>query len=185
MALSPHMGNPVIACVIPARGGSKRTPRKNVKDFFGLPVIVYSINTALQSGLFDITVVSTDDDEISEVATKWGAEVLRRSAENSDDHATDFDVISETLRCMNPDYLCYYYPVAPMVRIADLREAKALCVSGVSPVVAAKGEYYFIDVKAFTLDDYYSPFMLRECWDVDTLEDWDRLRAAYMAREAV
>ena len=175
------------ACVIPARGGSKRIPGKNIKDFFGLPVIVYSINTALQSGLFDIVAVSTDDDEIAGIAEKWGAEVLRRSPENSTDDATDGDVILETLRCMNPDYLCYLYPVAPMVRISDLREARMLCMSGwfMNPVVAAKGEYYWIDVPVFTLDDYYHPFMLRECWDVDTLDDWERLRAAYMARKAL
>ena len=173
------------ACVIPARGGSKRIPRKNVKDFFGLPVIVYSISTAIKSGLFDIIAVSTDDDEIAGIAEKWGAEVLRRDPENSSDDATDGDVILETLRCMNPDYLCYLYAVAPMVRLSDLREARALCMAHMAPVVAAKGEYYWIDVPRFTLDDYYHPWMLRDCWDVDTVEDWEMVRAAYMAREAL
>ena len=61
--------------IIPARGGSKRIPRKNIKDFCGKPIIAYSIETAIKSGLFDKVIVSTDDEEIAEVARRYGAEV--------------------------------------------------------------------------------------------------------------
>lgn len=85
-------------CIIPARGGSKRIPRKNIKDFLGKPIIAYSIETALKSGLFDEVMVSTDDEEIAQVAKKYGANVpFMRTMENSDDFATLADVVDEVL----------------------------------------------------------------------------------------
>jgi len=113
--------------LIPARGGSKRIPRKNIKDFLGKPIIAYSIETALHSGLFDEVMVSTDDNEIAEVAKKFGAQVpFIRSAENSTDLATTTDVIIEVLG--NYKYIlkkefkfvCCIYPAAPLIEPQDL-----------------------------------------------------------------
>ena len=79
-------------CIIPARGGSKRIPRKNIKSFLGKPIIGYSIEAALSSGLFDEVMVSTDDLEIAEIGKKYGAKVpFLRSENNSNDYATTFD----------------------------------------------------------------------------------------------
>ena len=84
--------------IITARGGSKRIPRKNIRDFLGKPIIAYSIKTALKSDVFDEVMVSTDDDEIAEIAEKFGAKVpFKRSAETSNDTATTTDVILEVL----------------------------------------------------------------------------------------
>ena len=84
--------------IIPARGGSKRIPRKNIKDFFGKPIIAYSIESAIKSELFSEIMVSTDDEEIAEVAIKYGAKVpFFRSKKNSDDYSTTLDVIKEVL----------------------------------------------------------------------------------------
>ena len=84
--------------IIPARGGSKRIPRKNIRPFLGKPVIAYSIAAALQSGLFDEVMVSTDDEEIAEVARQYGAKVpFMRSATTADDYATTADVMLEVL----------------------------------------------------------------------------------------
>ena len=89
------MGN---LCIIPARGGSKRIPRKNIKVFLGKPIISYSIQLALGSELFDEVMVSTDDEEIAKIAKKFGAKVpFMRSTENSNDFATTFDVIEEVI----------------------------------------------------------------------------------------
>lgn len=80
-------------CVIPARGGSKRIPRKNIKNFFGKPIIAYAIQTALDSGLFKEVMVSTDDAEIKEIALESGATVpFLRSRENAADFSTTYDV---------------------------------------------------------------------------------------------
>ena len=85
-------------CIIPARGGSKRIERKNIKEFFGQPIISYSISAAIRSGLFDEVMVSTDDAEIASVAISCGASVpFLRSAKNSDDFATTANVIEEVL----------------------------------------------------------------------------------------
>ena len=85
-------------CIIPARGGSKRIPRKNVKPFMGKPIIAYSIEAALQSGLFEEVMVSTDDEEIAETARKYGAKVpFMRSEETSNDFAGTDDVLLEVL----------------------------------------------------------------------------------------
>lgn len=84
--------------IIPARGGSKRIPRKNTKLFFGKPILAYSIEAALHSGLYDEVMVSTDDDEIAEIARQYGAKVpFMRSEKNSNDFATTVDVIMEVL----------------------------------------------------------------------------------------
>ena len=84
--------------IIPARGGSKRIPRKNIKKFFGKPLIAYSIQTALKSKLFDKVIVSTDDEEIATIAKQYGAEVpFIRPKELADDFTTTGDVIEHTL----------------------------------------------------------------------------------------
>lgn len=84
--------------IIPARGGSKRVPRKNIKCFFGKPILAYSIEAALKSKYFDEVIVSTDDEEISQIAIKYGASVpFYRSKENSDDYSGLAEVLIEVL----------------------------------------------------------------------------------------
>lgn len=115
-------------CIIPARGGSKRIPRKNIKDFLGKPIIAYSIEAALKSKLFDEVMVSTDDDEIAKVAIEYGAVVpFLRSTKNSDDFATLSDVIEEiksqyTFNAVYFDSICCILPTAPMVTPELLKE---------------------------------------------------------------
>jgi N-acylneuraminate cytidylyltransferase len=113
--------------IIPARGGSKRIPRKNIKNFHDKPIISYSIEAALESGLFDEVMVSTDDNEIAEIAKKYGAKVpFKRSASNANDFATTSDVLSEVLSwykendSRNFEYLCCIYPTAPFAFARDL-----------------------------------------------------------------
>jgi pseudaminic acid cytidylyltransferase len=132
--------------VIPARGGSKRIPRKNVKPFAGRPMIAYAIGAALDSGLFDQVVVSTEDDEIAEVAQRHGASVpFRRPAELADDQTVTVPVIAHAVqwfaeRGQRPDAACCIYPCVPLLRAQDLRDAHALFTSRqaayVYPVVA-------------------------------------------------
>ncbi|AWW32222.1 pseudaminic acid cytidylyltransferase [Echinicola strongylocentroti] len=113
-------------CIIPARGGSKRIPRKNIKDFLGKPIIAYSIETALSSNLFDEVMVSTDDDEIADIAIELGAKVpFFRSTKNADDYSTTLDVIKEVILAYKGigkdfDNGCCIYPTAPLVDINDL-----------------------------------------------------------------
>ena len=85
-------------CIIPARGGSKRIPRKNIRDFCGLPMITWSIKAAKESGCFERIVVSTDDDEIAETAEHYGAEApFRRSRVLADDHTPTAPVIADAI----------------------------------------------------------------------------------------
>lgn len=87
-----------VVAIITARGGSKRIPKKNIKEFCGKPIIAYSIETALQSGMFDEVMVSTDSQEIAEIAKSYGAAVpFMRSAENANDMADTTDVLKEVL----------------------------------------------------------------------------------------
>ena len=132
-------------CIITARGGSKRIPGKNKKLFLGKPIICYSIEAALESGLFEEVMVSTDDEEIAEIAKKAGASVpFMRSAKTSDDYATTDDVLMEVLEeyeKMGRDfaYMACIYPTAPFVTAEKLEEAFRLLkennASGVMPVV--------------------------------------------------
>ena len=113
--------------VIPARGGSKRIPRKNIKMFHGQPMIAWSIQAAIDSGCFDEVWVSTDDEEIAAVAQVYGAKVpFLRPAHLSDDFATTADVMSHAVEEFGkinqvlPDYICCLYATAPFVTKADL-----------------------------------------------------------------
>ncbi len=118
--------------VIPARGGSKRIPRKNIRAFCGKPMIAWSIAAALESRVFDRIIVSTDDAEIAETARAHGADVpFQRPADLSDDHATTVPVIAHAVRWQAehgaaPQHVCCLYATAPFVRAEDLRQGLAL-----------------------------------------------------------
>ena len=137
------MGN---ICIIPARGGSKRIPKKNIKEFLGKPIIAYSIKAALDSGLFDEVMVSTDDVEIADIAKKFGAKVpFMRSAKNSDDFATTFDVIEEVIQIYKTqgkrfENICCIYSCAPFTTSEILLKAYDLLIQKkfdtVFPIIA-------------------------------------------------
>lgn len=116
-------------CIIPARGGSKRIPRKNIKPFLGKPIIAYSIEAALKSGLFAEVMVSTDDEEIAEVAKQYGAKVpFMRSAETANDFASTADVLKEVIAKYKEqgqefDNFCCFYATAPLVQGEDVVSA--------------------------------------------------------------
>jgi N-acylneuraminate cytidylyltransferase len=112
--------------VIPARGGSKRIPRKNIKSFCGKPMIAWSIEAAKSSGLFERVIVTTDDAEIAEVARQWGAEVpFTRPAELSNDYAATTEVVAHATQWaldqgLDVSAVCCIYATAPFVQIEDL-----------------------------------------------------------------
>ncbi|MDK9713643.1 MAG: pseudaminic acid cytidylyltransferase [Sulfuritalea sp.] len=122
--------------IIPARGGSKRIPRKNIKDFCGKPMIVYSIECALDSGLFDEVIVSTDDKEIAAVARSHGAKVpFMRPKELANDHAGTIPVIAHATQWFeaagrSPRAVCCIYATAPFVQPGDLKQGLETLESG-------------------------------------------------------
>ena len=115
--------------IIPARGGSKRIPHKNIKEFLSKPIIAYSIEAALKSGLFDEVMVSTDDEQIAAIAKQYGASVpFMRSAETANDFATTRDVLNEVVneyqkRGQEFDAICCIYATAPLIAAEDIAEA--------------------------------------------------------------
>lgn len=118
--------------IIPARGGSKRIPRKNIRPFAGKPMIAHAISAAVNSGLFDHVVVSTDDEEISRIAREWGAETpFVRPPELADDHTPTVPVIAHAIgECEKLGWTieraCCIYPGVPFIQIADLEAALKL-----------------------------------------------------------
>ena len=116
-------------CVIPARGGSKRIPRKNIKEFNGKPIIAYSIESALKSNCFDQVIVSTDDDEIAKIAKKYGAKVpFIRPAELSNDYVGTIPVIKHTIEWLenntySVDNICCLYATAPFIQSKTISKA--------------------------------------------------------------
>jgi len=114
--------------IIPARGGSKRIPRKNIKYFFGKPMIAWPIEMAKASGLFDRIIVTTDDFEIAEIAKQWGAEVpFMRPKELSDDNISISDVMAHATNLIiqnqkNLKAVCCIYATAPFIEISDLKK---------------------------------------------------------------
>lgn len=138
---------PMNIAVIPARGGSKRIPRKNIKPFGGQPMIAYAIDAARASGLFEHVVVSTDDDEIAGVALEHGATVpFRRPLALADDQTITVPVIGHAVQWFidhgqAPDAACCIYPCVPLLQAQDLRDAHALFVE--------RGADYVYPVLAF------------------------------------
>lgn len=112
--------------VITARGGSKRIPRKNIRNFLGKPIIAYSIQTAIESKLFDMVMVSTDDDEIALIAKQYGATVpFLRTPETADDFSGTGVVMEEVLENLKRNnlhftYACCIYPTAPFITVENL-----------------------------------------------------------------
>lgn len=121
--------------IIPARGGSKRIPRKNIKVFAGLPIIAYSIKAAQNSGLFDRIIVTTDDEEIANVARSFGAEIpFIRPKELSDDHTATIPVIAHAIQTLQANgdaitHACCIYATAPFVRSEEIREAYNMLIT--------------------------------------------------------
>lgn len=128
--------------IITARGGSKRIPKKNIREFCGKPIIAYSIQAALQSGIFDEVMVSTDSEEIAVIARQYGAQVpFLRSEQTSNDMATTADVLQEVLHQYQRlkkkfDVICCIYPTAPFVTAEKLIQAlKKLVQSGADSIM--------------------------------------------------
>ena len=134
-------------CVIPARGGSKRIPRKNIRVFAGKPMIAYAIQAAQKSGLFSRIVVSTDDEEVAKISCKIGAEVpFLRPAELSDDHTPTVPVIAHAIQALeknggNMSYVCCIYPCVPFIEEKDLKKALLLLEQGNSEYSFPVTEY--------------------------------------------
>ncbi|GAA4364642.1 pseudaminic acid cytidylyltransferase [Kangiella marina] len=146
-------------CIIPARGGSKRIPRKNIKEFHGKPMIAYSIEAAKESGCFDRVIVSTDDAEIAEVAKLWGAETPFFRPDNiSDDYATTMDVIQHAIEwCENQgwkiDNVCCIYATAPFVQATDIKCGLTLLAESDIKYAFSATSYAFPIQRAFYLDE--------------------------------
>jgi pseudaminic acid cytidylyltransferase len=134
-------------CVIPARGGSKRIPRKNIKEFYGKPMIQWSIEAARQANIFENIIVSTDDDEIREIAESLNVLVpFKRPADLSNDHANTMDVITHASNWaqnagLKSEIICCLYATAPFVQPVDLVKAYSTIVSEEWEFVFSAGEY--------------------------------------------
>lgn len=119
---------PATVCIIPARGGSKRIPRKNIRPFLGKPVIAYAIEAARASGCFDEIMVSTDDDEIAAISREFGASVpFMRSSKNADDHSNFTDALQEVLECYAAagrhfDLCCSVFATSALTQPEHLRQ---------------------------------------------------------------
>lgn len=172
--------------LIPARGGSVRIPRKCIKDFCGKPIILYSIETALESKLFDQVIVSTDDDEIASISEAAGATIFRRPFD--DGNRGTQEVAREVLLSMQDvDEACVIYPTSPLLLVADLKDGlRALELEphlfsmavGANPLCDA-GSYYWGLAKAFRrgipLISAFTamvPLPEERVCDINTLADW-------------
>lgn len=146
--------------VIPARGGSKRIPRKNCRLFFGKPMIAWSIEAALQSDLFDHVVVSTDDEEIASIAREFGADVpFLRSPELSGDLVATRPVVNDAIRRIGAQYaapsqVCCLYATAPFVRPEDLVAAHAMLAQDGVEFVFSVAKYSYHIQRALKVNSH-------------------------------
>jgi len=146
--------------VIPARGGSKRIPGKNIRDFHAKPMIAWSIERALGSGLFDDVIVSTDDVAIADVATRFGASVpWTRPDHLADDHSTTADVMQHAVSEIHaagqrPDLVCCIYATAPFVRSEDLATGQKLISASENDYCLSVTEFEFPIQRALQLDTH-------------------------------
>ncbi|MDA9936218.1 pseudaminic acid cytidylyltransferase [Gammaproteobacteria bacterium] len=136
----------MIIAVIPARGGSKRIPNKNIREFHDKPIIGWSIEAAIEAGCFDRVIVSTDSEQISEIAKKFGAEVpFIRNQDLADDYTPTLSVISDSIQKLDcdVDYACCIYPTAPFVTPKDLNKGLKIIESKKVNYVFAATRYNY------------------------------------------
>jgi N-acylneuraminate cytidylyltransferase len=151
--------------IIPARGGSKRIPQKNIKEFHGKPIMVYSIEAAIASGCFDKVIVSTDDTDIAAVAVAHGAEVpFLRPPEISDDYSTTLDVMAHAINwCQSKGWgvevACCIYATAPFLLAEDLQQGYSLLRDTDVQFVFSATSFSFPIQRAIKLDKYGSVSM--------------------------
>ncbi|SDK11900.1 N-acylneuraminate cytidylyltransferase [Methylophilus rhizosphaerae] len=152
------MTNKTIA-VIPARGGSKRIPRKNIRDFCGKPMIAWSIEVARSSGLFDHVIVSTDDSEIADIAIQYEAEVpFIRPVELADDYTGTTPIIAHAIDWVNlnigkVDYACCIYATAPFVQAEELQIGRDLLKQSGADYTFSATSYAFPIQRAIRITD--------------------------------
>jgi pseudaminic acid cytidylyltransferase len=145
--------------IITARGGSKRIPRKNIKEFLGSPIIKYSIDAALGAGCFDQVMVSTDDQEIADIAAGLGAIIpFMRSVDASNDHATTAEVVLEVLSSYKKkgiefEYFCCIYPTAPFITAEKLKTAYDMLVNSSAKSVIPIVSFGFPILRSFKIED--------------------------------
>lgn len=145
--------------IITARGGSKRIPRKNIKEFLGKPIIAYSIEAALESGAFDEVMVSTDDREIADIAISYGAKVpFMRSEDTANDFATTADVVCEVINSYKVagrefTYVCCIYPTAPFVTALSLKSAMDTLTSNQVDTVMPVVKFSFPPQRCLVVND--------------------------------
>ncbi len=145
--------------IITARGGSKRIPRKNIRNFLGRPIIAYSIQTALASRLFDEVMVSTDDREIADVAKQYGATVpFLRSYQTADDFAGTADVLLEVLQQLKEtgkvyNHSCCIYPTAPFISVDVLQKGYSLLTAANYDTVLPVCAFNYPVLRSLVMDD--------------------------------
>jgi CMP-N-acetylneuraminic acid synthetase len=153
-------------CVIPARGGSKRLPRKNIKRFLGEPIIMRPIRAAHASGLFERVIVSTDDTEIASTVRGFALPEWR-NPELCQDHVPDIDVVQDiAARHNDMDYLCYLYPTAALVTVDQILHGLDYMLRSESPMVYCEYDDFSIDAGQFS---WYNLHHVRAGFDIRTL----------------
>lgn len=152
--------------MIPARGGSKRIPRKNIKMFSGKPMIAWSIKAAIDSKIFDKIIVSTDDEEIAEISRKYGADTpFIRPKNLSDDYTITVDVIAHTAKWvlskkLEINQICCIYATSPFIDPLDLIKSQKLLSQKKCSYVFSATEYQSSIFRAFTFNQYQGVAML-------------------------
>ena len=166
--------------IIPARGGSKRIPRKNIRDFAGKPMIAHAIAAASESGMFKHVVVSTDDDEISQIARECGAVTpFVRPLELSDDYTPTVPVIAHAIKACRAlgwdvKYACCIYPGVPLINVDDLKSSYDLLKTGFADYSFAITEYPSVIQRALRRDEngkttpFYPEFETTRTQDLET-----------------
>ena len=175
--------------IIPARAGSKRIPKKNVRPFHGKPILAYSIETAIKCGLFEAVVVSTEDQDFAAVAKHYGAKVHMRPARLADDITGTQEVMRSALTWWKDTHgdqpselACCIYATAPMLHPGDLIAAAALKPR--HSYVYVPGYFYFGHTLAFIAavpieDGFEMPFPGSRYIDINTEDDWRRAERMY------
>lgn len=183
--------------VIPARGGSRRIPRKNIRPFFGKPIIAYSIEAAQRSGLFEEVVVSTEDEEIAEISIKYGAHVLIRPRHLAQDEIGTQEVMAHAIYAYpQHEIACCIYPTAPMITTNDLlRGMDSLLIHGMNYAISVNaeplydaGQWYWGYSRAFfhrapLIGPHTAmiPIDKERVCDINTEADWVRAELMYAA----
>jgi pseudaminic acid cytidylyltransferase len=167
-----------LIAIIPARGGSKRLPRKNILPLSGKPLIAHVIATAIESNIFDKVIVSTEDREIADIARKYGAEIFQRDTTLAQDSSTVVEACLDVLKIESGDLFCCLYATAALLSVKTIQDSYQRFITEKTSVLMGVSEYNYSPIQALKIDDKGGATLLLKEFEKKQSQHYPKIRVS-------